>query len=124
MFASKTKKDLKFGEETITVRKLSGNEIDRAHEVKSVAQIANLRAMGGDVLKAIRSEEVAKAAAAVKADPRKRRLDALDRATVLAAGICSLASEQISDLEEVVAQEVFEAIVDLTYGTEADSGKD
>jgi hypothetical protein len=131
MFAARTKKTLTYGEDTITVRKLSGSQIDQAHEVKNAAQVKSLRALGGELMSAMRSPEDVEAAKAKNAakDKRQVRIEALDRSTVLVAGIDSwsdsksLTPENVAGLEEDVSQKTFEAIIDLTYGTEDDSAK-
>lgn len=132
MFASKTTKDLQFGEDTVKIRKLSGNQIDQAHEIKSREQIKNLREMGGELLTALRAApaEIEKAQAnieAKKANKRQTRIDALDRSSVLASGITVINGStafDLADIEEMVSQSIFEAVVDLTYGSEAEQGKD
>lgn len=133
MYASKSRKDLTFGEDLVKIQKLSGTQIDKAHEVKSRANVADLRAMGGELLVALRSapDEVEKARANVaarKADVRQTRLDALDRATALGFGIVEIngavpSPAEVQDIEEEIAKGIYEGIVDFTYGSEAEAAK-
>lgn len=125
MFASVTKRELKFGEGFITIRKLSGYQLDLAREEASARQIGHLRKLGGELITAMNSSEVNRAAAHLQekqkdeTETAKQRYVGYDRMTVLTQGIVAWSAgdvtpEKIRDLEEDVAQETFEAIVDLT----------
>jgi hypothetical protein len=131
MFASHTKKTVKFGEESITIHKLSGAQIDRAYQVKNSDQVRALRELGGDILAALRNSSDVEQARERMADKDKRqvRLDALDKHTVLESGIESWSASNpvnadcIAGLEVDVRDQLFEAIVDLTYGQEGEQAK-
>ena len=123
MFASKTRKDIKVGQETITIRKLSGYQLDLAKQEQDIIQAGSLRRMGGEILTALRSDEVTKVASNLKkkgtTPDDKLKYIVYHRNTVLHHGIVAwsageVTDEQIRDLEEGVTQKVFEAIVDLT----------
>jgi hypothetical protein len=132
MFAFKTKKTLTFGDDSITICKLSGSQIDKALEAKSDTAIRSLRAMGGELFAAMRTpdalEEARANLEAKKADKRAERLRSFDKKSVLESAIVSwsdgdVTPEKIANLDVEVYDKVYEEVIDLTYGTGA-PGKD
>lgn len=131
MFASETKKELKFGEAFIVVRKLSGYQLDLAREEAQARSIGHLRKLGGELITAMNSAQMERAAAQL-ADEREEdkrangRYAGFDRMTVLKQGIVTwsageITDERLRDLDEETAQSTFEAIVDLTIPTDAEA---
>lgn len=125
MFASTKLQEVAFGDERVTVKKLNHVALTAAREEKGRQQIRGLRDLGGDLLKVIREENKNQKAAEESPDEataRKARYDAHDRRTVLLSGVVSwtmgpqVTVEKLDDLEEDVAQKLFEAIVDLSLG--------
>lgn len=119
----------------VTIQKLSGSSLEKTRIQRTIVQAAPLRAYGAELLKGLQSKELDEAAAALaakKTDPadlRKLRYDAHDRESTLMAGIIRWSCEEkfplgsgadkaksISDLEEAVAQQLHEEIVDLSAG--------
>jgi len=128
MFASATKKELKFGDsDFIVIRKLSGYQLDLCRDEASARNVGHLRRLGGELLTAMNSAEMEKAAAKLKekraekkeSDP-KAKYEEFDRMTTLKQGIVSwsagtdVADEGLRDLDEETAQSTFESIIDLT----------
>ena len=134
MFASRVTKDVEVKDGAavtlVTIRKLSGRSLEKAREAKAAAQLASLRNASKDLLQAMRSSELDAAAAQLAAkreaeskDPKaqaKARYDAHDRETVLNAGIWRWSCpepvnpDNIADLDEAIAQQLHEAILDLS----------
>ena len=127
MFASSTKKELKFGEGFITIRKLSGYQLDLARDEAQARNVSHLRRLGGELLTAMNSSQMNEAAQQLKEkrntekaapNPAAKYAD-YDRQTTLRQGIVNWSEGEVDaaklqDLEESVAQETFEAIIDLT----------
>ena len=135
MFASRVTKNVVLNdgdfEVTVTIQKLSARALEKAREARTISQAAPLRAMGGEILRAVRDEssldEASKALKAKRATlegAKKERYDAHDRALVLQAGIVRWASsmpdlkrlspDAIDDLDEESAQKLHEEIIDLS----------
>lgn len=124
MLASNVKKQVKVGEETVTVRKLSYMALKRAQDLRETQRARVLRDFGGDVLKAFRAQPVS-AQAGVRPEEelerlQKARYDAFDRESVLVGGIVSWTlsvpanPENIADLEDDAARLISEQIIDLS----------
>jgi xanthine dehydrogenase iron-sulfur cluster and FAD-binding subunit A len=131
MFASRIQDNVEVkGGTIVTVRKLSGRSLEKAREAKSSSQLASLSNASGELIRAMRSDAIERAAAQLAAkreaeanDPKARakaRYDAHDREVVLNAGIVRWSCEEkvnpdnIADLDEDVAQQLHEAILDLS----------
>ena len=124
MFASRITATVSLADDhSVTIRKLSATTLDKARDARSADQAKTLRNYGGDILKAIRSEEVNTAAAAkpeVKVDAKVAHYATFDRELVLNAGIVSwtvpekVNPDNVSDLDEPSAKAIFEAIIDLS----------
>lgn len=131
MFASEVRATVTLGDVEVVIRKLSGRSLSKAADVKQIASANQLRAFGGEILKALRDETVDAAVESLKAkkaDPkaiRKALYDAYDRDLVLQAGIASwnhkkaLNPESIADLDEDAAKVLHEAIIDLSIPEKA-----
>jgi hypothetical protein len=133
MFASKITASVtvKDGETDgiVVIKKLSASRLDEARRVRQLAFFATAKAMGGDVLRAVRElpEDEVKAVqertAAVAPTPEQRYAP-FDRTTVLRAGIASWTfqlpcnASNIDDLDEPSAEQLFHAIVDLSVPAE------
>jgi len=150
MFASRVTRDVEVqdadGVVIVTVRKLSARSLEKAREVRSAQQLGSLKNASKELLLVMRSGEVEAAAAQLAArreaeakDLKVRarsRYDAHDRESVLNAGIvrwsCQepVSPDNISDLDEGAAQQLHEAILDLSLPpldpaeAEAAEGKD
>jgi len=127
MFASATKKELKFGDtDFITVRKLSGYQLDLCRDEAQAKNVGHLRRLGGELITAMNSNEMNEAASKLKesraekkaADP-KAKYGEFDRMTTLKQGIVAWSAGEVTDvglqdLDDATAQETFEGIIDLT----------
>lgn len=125
-FAAAVRKEINIGEDTFHVRKLSWHSLDKASQARQLAHIADLRALGGDLMKAIRSDaldEAAQSLAAKRATPegrQKERYANYDREEVLVAGVTSwsldrsVSRESVRDLDPETADALHRAILDLS----------
>lgn len=119
------RKEVVVGEDTFRVRKLSWKSLEKAQQARATSQAGHLRALGGDILKALRSdelEEVAKSLAAKKTPEElaKARYDSYDREEILVAGIETRNGEAMSresiiaELDKPTAEALHREIVDLS----------
>ena len=128
MFASQTKKELKFdGDAFIVIRKLSGYQLDLCRDEASARNVGQLRRLGGELLTAMNSAQMEKAADKLKEgrendkkapNPKAKYAD-YDRQTTLKQGIVNWSAGDVTDkglqdLDEETAEATFEAIIDLT----------
>jgi len=127
MFASKSQREIEIQGESVTIQKLSGSTLEKAREARKMAEIAEFRAMGGEMARAMFQSPEARALQAAKGpkveptteEKRKARYASHDRTLVLTAGIKrmgadTLRADQIADLEEEPAQALHEAILDYS----------
>lgn len=127
LFASQVTKDIVRGEDTITIRKLSGKSLQKAREGRSMDQTSYLRHLGAELFRVLRSEALDEAAKKLEAmkeaktpeERRKARYGEYDRDLVLNAGILrwscgDLTPDRVADLPEEDAQALHEAILDLS----------
>jgi len=123
MFASSTKKELKFGDGFITIRKLSGYQLDLCREEAQARNVGHLRQLGGELLTAMNSAQMNKAAETLKEKKAETaapdRYAGYDRQTTLKQGIVAwsagdVTDDKLRDLDEDTAQETFKEIIDLT----------
>jgi len=126
MFASQVTKAVQVGDVEVVIRKLSGRSLDKARDAKQIASATQIRAFGGDVLKALRDDTVTLAVESLRSKAedaeakRKAIYASVDRDTVLTQGIVSwnasrkLTPEAIADLDEDSANALHEAIMDLS----------
>ncbi len=136
MFASATKKELKFGEtDFIVIRKLSGYQLDICRDESQARNVGHLRRLGGELITAMNSAEMNQAAARLKEKKAeeaispeakaKARLAEFDRMTTLKQGIVSwsasnsVTDEGLRDLDDETSQTTFEEIIDLTLPSTA-----
>lgn len=143
MFASRVQKTIEVEGEPVLIQKLSAKSLDKAARAAQMQSLADVREAGAEVLRAFRdSDAVDRARKAMeerKLDPeaqRKARYGAYDRELVLLAGVVSLPGaekvtrEVLDDLDIEAAQQIHEAILDLSLPplTEAEAtaeeGKD
>lgn len=94
-------------EATVTIRRLSPRQLQRAERIRRQEALAEFRALGGAELMREIQALGGTAAARAQADP----LDLFDRQTLLEAGVVSwsyeapaLSPESLADLTEPVAQ--------------------
>jgi hypothetical protein len=129
-FASSVKKQVILGDETFNIRMLSWHSLEKASQARQLAQIADLRALGGDLMKALRSDgiadaaaEAAKSLAAKRATPegrKKERYEKYDREEVLVASVETwtlpkpVSRESIKDLDPETAAALHREILDLS----------
>jgi len=124
-FAYLTKKQVEFPDGTVTIHKLSWRSLQGARLTRAMDQAASMRNIGGEILKALRSETVEAAVNKVKeekTDIDKRRLaryDEYDRGSLLVAGIevwsyGELNAKAIDDLPEDMAERLHHEILDLS----------
>jgi len=126
MFASEVRRSVEVSGHTIVIRKLSARSLDKARQARSAVAAKGLREMGGEIFRALRSENVDGLVAELeerRRDPetvKSQRYAAYDRDTVLQAGLVSwshsrdLTPESIGDLDEETAESLHEAILDLS----------
>jgi hypothetical protein len=134
MFAKQIQKDVKVGEDTVVVRKLSGKTLGKARVAKRADQVQSMRDIGADLIKAFQEgrkteskvQEVEVAAAAPEPTPeelekaRKATFSDYDQEIVLNAGIVRWTAKEpvnadsIGDLDEESAKILFTAILDLS----------
>ncbi len=114
----------------VTIRKLSGASLEKARIQATIVQAAPMRALGGPLIKELQAGGAALDEAAKKLAERKTTVEgrkaaryaAHDRESVLVAGILRWSCEDkvkldtgsIADLDEDVAQQIHEAILDLS----------
>jgi len=124
MFAQQ-KDTVEFPDGSVTIRKLSWKSLEKAKEAQSITAATSLRAYGGDLMKALRSDTVNEAAKlhaekkASQSEQVKARYAEYDREAVLSKGIDSwsygeLNPERILELEEETADKLHRAILDLS----------
>ena len=126
MFASEVRKDIEVGPERVTIRKLSARSLEKARDAKNAGMAASLKAMGGDVVKAMRPENVELLQEELRArrenpeQARRARYEQFDRAMILTMGVHSwtaqrkLDSDALEDLDEETSRVLHEAILDLS----------
>jgi hypothetical protein len=135
MFAKQIQKDVKVGEDTVVVRKLSGKTLGKARGAKRADQVQSMRDIGADLIKAFQEgkkandpkvQEVEVAAAVPEPTPeemekaRKATFSDYDQEIVLNAGIVRWTAKEpvnadsIGDLDEESAKILFTAILDLS----------
>jgi hypothetical protein len=147
MFAKQITKDVQVGEETVTIRKLSGKSLQKARESKRSETVQNMRDLGAEMIRAFREEreklkEVKAEALPIPAkEPTKEELEKArkesfneyDRDTVLVQGIARWTAkvpvnpENIADLDEETAVLLHNEILDLSVApvnTAEIAGKD
>lgn len=133
------KKTVVIGEDSYGIRKLSWKSLEKASDARTSAQTSQVRELGGDILKALRSDamdEAAKKVEDAKNTPEgraKARYDAYDREQILVAGVETRNGEKLSrqqildDLDKPTAETLHREIVDLSdqpgEETEAAQGK-
>jgi hypothetical protein len=129
MLASKIAKRVEIPHEPgewMQFRALGGKKLGEARQARSLAQIATLRAMGSDVLSAIKGATVEDADEKPNASP----LDEFDVDTLLRSGITAWSYDakvnpaNIDELDEKTRQWAAREIVALCTETEADRGND
>lgn len=132
MFSGKLKavlvEDDELGPGQVSIRKLSRRTLRRAATNKSIDQAGNLKALGGDVVKALNSKELEeiqkrlKAAKKTAEELRKERYASFDEDVILDAGIESwtypvkVDAASIEKLDDESAKKLFEEIVDFSCG--------
>lgn len=127
MFASQVKKTVEIGERSYQIRMLSWKSLDKAKDARQMSGAAHLRALGGEIMKALRSDnvdEMAKAVAEKDATPEGRaklRYDAYDRELVLNAGVTQIEGElatpaTVADIDPTTADRLYREILDLSLG--------
>lgn len=128
MFASATVDYIEFGDETVTIKKLSHGELTLAAEEKMTKALMKTKDVGPELMRALRDPgSVLKSEAEpTPAEKRKARYESFDIDFVLRHGIkswtCTVAGEPldvavgIPDLDEPTARRLHEAIVDLSCG--------
>lgn len=127
MFASKITQDLVVQDDDgkdrkVTIRKLSGRSLQNASEARQVSVARMARAMGPEMIEAVRAREAKKEANQVL-DPSEARFQLYDRETTLVAGIASWEFEMdvvdgVKDLDEDNAERIFRAIITLSVPTQ------
>jgi hypothetical protein len=122
IFASQHKQKIVIEEVEFTIRKLSHKSLREARAVKSLEITRNSKEAGGELIKAFRdmadrpNEPKPKPTAA---EMKRERLAQFDPSDLLVRGVesWSLTEElKLDDLTEPVAQQLFEAIVELSLG--------
>jgi hypothetical protein len=127
MFASSVKSTVEIGEVSVIIRKLSARSLEKAADARQGAAVASAKQFGAEMLKALQDVKTPDAGAIVPAAQsleaqRKGRYNLYDRASVLTAGVVSWTGPDtlpelaagIQDLDEGTAQQLHEAILDLS----------
>lgn len=125
MFASQTTKVVEFPDGAVTIQKLSWRSLEKARQARASDQAAGLRNIGGDILKALRSEAIEdlskqlKAKSASADERRLARYADFDRGTLLQSGIKAwtygeVKPELIEQLPEEDAERLHHEILDLS----------
>lgn len=102
--------------ESMEFKRLSWRELQQARQARTDAVFANLKAMGGDVLTAMRSAEAQREEIEAEAPRRSTPAD-YDAATVLRLGIAGwsypdkVTAQNIDGLDEETAEWAFLAIM-------------
>lgn len=125
IFASQHKKKIVIQEVEFTIRKLSHKSLRDARDVKSLQITRNSKEAGGELIKAFREmADKPKGGDAPKLtleEMRRERLAQFDRSDLLVRGVESWSlteslKDNLDDLTEPVADQLFEAIVELSLG--------
>lgn len=136
MFASQVKSTVDVDGVSVTIRKLSARSLEAAAEARTAANLAQVKAMGGDILKALRDAEDPRSSASPDLETRRlARYRVYDRAAVLRAGIAGWSAPEkvetaVDDLDEAAAELLHRAILDLSlppidpHEQQAAEGKD
>lgn len=113
-----------------TIKKLNWKQLERAREVRSDKGAANMRSMGGDIVKAFREIATVPTPATKtegQAAPAKRdRSNTYDVETVLRDGVVSLSyfekfkADDVLDLDEQTARFLFDSILNYAGVPEVD----
>lgn len=125
MFATQTTKVVEFSDGAVTIQKLSWRSLGNARQARASDQAAGLRNIGGDILKALRSEAIEdlskqlKAKSASEDERRLARYADFDRGAVLVAGIKAwtygdLTPALVDQIEEDRAERLHHEILDLS----------
>jgi hypothetical protein len=125
MFAGQTKKTVEFPDGSVTIHKLSWRSLEKARQARAVEQANGLRNIGGDILKALRSEAVEDLTKQLKQkqssedERRLARYADYDLGQVLYAAIESwtygeLNQAQIDQLPQDMAEKLAHEALDLS----------
>jgi hypothetical protein len=113
------------GDRTAVIRKLNWTQLKRAAKAQSSEELAVMREMGADLIKAFRSEKEQDAEAAIERVERiqraqKRKASSYEQATILLDGVVSIDGQEarlgggglnVQDLDPATAEALHEAIV-------------
>jgi hypothetical protein len=131
MLAYRTRKDVTIGSEVFTIRKLSGSSLEKASAARRINSIREAAALGREALAAFKEASAArnreKPQEPTPEEKKRARYALYDRDSVLLSGIDAWTlkdekgrlehiAENVLDLPEEIAQELHEAIVDLSLG--------
>ncbi len=145
IFVDNEKKQLQFGDLVVVIRKLSGSSLRKAQQARQAADMANFRAMGGELFRVMRepapkplaiepgSETAEQARARRLLQAKKDRYNTYDRDDMLVRGIESWSDTRdiatgVLKIADGFQQQIYEEIVDLALGpvdeAELEEGKD
>ena len=139
MFASTARLDVQLGNGwTVVVKKLSGKQLSKAEQLAQKAYAEIMQEMGSEVIESFRREVATAENQPDDATEEERHSQwalSYDQLAVLKAGIVSwtgppdrespeVCTESIEDLTAPEAKQLFEAILDFTFDSEADRKKD
>jgi hypothetical protein len=150
MFARQIQKEVKVGDESVVVRKLSGKSLDRARVARRSDQVQGIRELGADLIKAFREGKEASGIKEAEAQPvqaetpeltpeekakaRKALFEDYDKYVVLQAGIVSWTAQEkgkpvpvnadtIADLTAEEVDQISSEILDLSLAADAESAR-
>jgi hypothetical protein len=120
MFVDQVKSTVQVGDVVVTIRKLSARSLDSARQAKSMESMAQIRALGGDIFKAMREAENHRER--IAADPNAQaeaRYSSYDREAVIRSGVESWTDPRTVDkgletMDEETAELLSRAILDLS----------
>ena len=107
-------------ENSVTVRKLSHNSLEKAGQARQISAGQSSRALGPELLEALRKDYVAPKPEVDLVAAAKARYSSYDRGAVLNAGIVSwtflekVGPAMIEDIDEESAEKLHQAILDLS----------
>lgn len=121
MFAAKITKTFEYDGGSITVRKLSALQLEECATARQVAVSRNVKAMGPEILAALRAASASPATS--KVETPEESWARYDRPTTIRYGVTAwsfgaLTPELLEDLDEPAADRIFREVMSLSVLTE------
>jgi hypothetical protein len=122
MFAAKITKTFDYDGGSITVRKLSALQLEECSTARQFAVSRNVKAMGPEILTALRAASSANPTPKVEETP-EQRWTSYDRMTAIRLGVTAwsfgpVSDELVDDLDENAVETIFREVMTLSVLTE------